>query len=440
MALGLRQELRMLKNKFVAALVLLLLSASACAELDIRITQGAEGALPIAIAPLVWSGSGAKPENIAGIVRADLKRSGRFNALEQSQFAQPDVTPGNIELYRWRQKAIEYLVVGRMSLDANGIYQIQFQLFDTIKGRQLAGYSIPARQTDLRMAAHQISDLIYEAITGVRGAFNTRIVYVTSASGGGKKQYIMQVADSDGYNARSILNSPQPLMSPDWSPDGRRIAVVSFEKNRAHVYIQDVLTGQRRVVSNFKGINGAPVWSPDGQKLALTLSKTGTAQIYVMDVNSGQLRQVTRGRFISTEPAWMPDGQSLVYTSNRNGKPQVYQISVNGGEPRRLTFEGSYNTAPAVSPDGKKIAMINGDNNRFRVAVLDLETRETRVITNGRLDESPSFAPNGDMIIYATVEGNRGVLAAVSDDGRIRQTLVLKSGEVREPDWSPFLN
>lgn len=430
----------MLKNQIIASLFLLVFSVSAWAELDIRITQGAEGALPIAIAPLEWSGAGARPENISGIVRADLKRSGRFNALEQSQFAQPDVTPGNIELYRWRQKSIDYLVVGRISPDASGAYQIQFQLFDTIKGRQLAGYSIPAKQRDLRMAAHQISDLIYEAVLGVRGAFNTRIAYITNQHRGGKKHYIMQVADSDGYNARTILDSPQPLMSPDWSPDGRHIAVVSFEKNRAHIYVQDVLTGQRRVVSAFRGINGAPAWSPDGQKLALTLSKSGTAQIYVMDVNGGQLTQLTHGRFINTEPAWMPDGQSIVFTSNRNGKPQIYQVPASGGSARRLTFEGSYNTAPAVSPDGKKIAMINGDNNRFRVAVLDLESRETRVITNGRLDESPSFAPNGDMIIYATVEGRRGVLAAVSDDGRIRQTLVLKSGEVREPDWSPFLN
>lgn len=427
-------------NRLIFTLLLFVATSSAWAELDIRITQGAEGALPIAIAPLEWSGSGARPENIAGIVSADLKRSGRFNTLDRSKFAQPDVTPASIELYRWRQKAIDYLVVGKIEPDAAGGYLLQFQLFDTIKGRQLAGYSIPAKKRDLRMAGHQISDLIYEAILGVRGAFNTRIAYITNAHTKSKRHYIMQVADSDGYNARTILDSPHPLMSPDWSPDGRRVAVVSFEKNRAHIYVQDLLTGQRRVVSNFKGINGAPAWSPDGQSLAMTLSKSGSAQIYVMDVNSGQVNQITSGRFINTEPAWMPDGQTLLFTSNRTGKPQIYKVSSSGGKPSRLTFEGSYNTAPSVSPDGKKVAMINGDNNRFRVAVLDLETRETRVITNGRLDESPSFAPNGDMIIYATVEGNRGVLAAVSDDGRIRQTLVLKSGEVREPDWSPFLN
>lgn len=427
-------------TRLIFSLLLFIASSSAWAELDIRITQGAEGALPIAIAPLEWSGAGAKPESISGIVAADLKRSGRFNPIDRSRFAQPDVSATNMELYRWRQKSIDYLVVGRMDEDGAGGYQLQFQLFDTIKGRQMAGYSIPAQKRDLRMAAHQISDLIYEAVLGVRGAFNTRIAYITTAHTPSKRHYIMQVADSDGYNARTILDSPHPLMSPDWSPDGRRIAVVSFEKNRAHIYVQDLLTGQRQVVSNFKGINGAPAWSPDGQKLAMTLSKSGTAQIYVMDVNSRQLTQLTHGRFINTEPVWMPDGQSIVFTSNRTGKPQIYKVSASGGKPSRLSFEGSYNTAPAVSPDGTKIAMINGDNNRFRVAVLDLQSRETRVITNGRLDESPSFAPNGDMIIYATIESGRGVLAAVSDDGRIRQTLVLKSGEVREPDWSPFLN
>ncbi|CAG0910634.1 unnamed protein product, partial [Cyprideis torosa] len=293
-------------TRLIFSFLLLASTSSVWAELDIRITEGAEGAIPIAIAPLEWQGSGARPENIANIVSADLKRSGRFNTLEQSRFAQPDVTPGSIELYRWRQKSIDYLVVGRIEQDAAGTYQIQFQLFDTIKGRQLAGYSIPAKQRDLRMAAHQISDLIYEAILGVRGAFNTRIAYITNAHQGSQRHYIMQVADSDGYNARTILDSPHPLMSPDWSPDGRRIAVVSFEKNRAHVYVQDLLTGQRRVVSNFRGINGAPAWSPDGQRLALTLSKSGSAQIYVMDVDSGQLNQVTTGRFINTEPAWMP--------------------------------------------------------------------------------------------------------------------------------------
>ncbi len=421
-------------------LVFMALGTAAHAELEIRITQGLEGATPIAVAPFEWSGAGARPASISSIVSSDLRRSGRFNPKEQSKFAQPDVTPATVELYKWRQKGIEFLVVGRILPGDAGGYNVQFQLFDSVKGQQIAGYSIPATASNFRMVAHQISDLIYEAITGVRGAFNTRIVYITTRGRGDGKHYIMQVADSDGYNARTILDSPYPLMSPDWSPDGRKIAVVSFEKNRPHIYVQNILTGERHVVSARKGINGAPAWSPDGSKLAMTLSKTGSPHIYVLDLASGSLKQLTRGRTINTEPAWMPDGQSIVFTSNRTGKPQIHKVSVNGGRPQRLTFEGSYNTAPAVSPDGKKIAMINGDNGRFKVAVLDLESKETQVITNGRLDESPSFAPNGAMIIYATEERGRGVLAAVSDDGRIRQTLVLKEGEVREPDWSPFLN
>ena len=430
--------MRSLKTSW-SALLLMLLSLPLQAALDIRITQGVSDAVPIAVASFVWEGAGAPPQKVGDIVMADLGRSGRFSPLSRDKFAQPDPRPDNVDLFVWRNQSIDYLVVGRVIDSGGGRYNVQFQLFDTGAGRQLAGYNIPATARSLRMAAHQISDLIYEAIIGVRGAFSTQIVYVTSQKGV-RNAYKLQVADSDGYNPRTILSSKSPIMSPDWSPDAKNIAYVSFENNRSGIYIQDVTTGRRQRVTSKPGINGAPAWSPDGTRLALTLSESGTPQIYVLNIATRKLTRVTNDRAINTEPAWMPDGETIVYTSNRTGKPQLYRISASGGRPQRLTFEGEYNSAATVSSDGKKIAMINGDGGRFRVAILHLDTGETQILTKGRLDESPSFSPNSSMIIYATTEGGREVLAAVSDDGRVHQTIVLEEGQVREPDWSPFLN
>jgi len=418
---------------------LLLIGLPLQAALDIRITQGISDATPIAITPFSFQGKGDVPGAIGDIVIEDLKRSGRFSPLDKSGFAQPDANASNLELYRWREKNINYVVVGSVH-EVKGGYKIQFQLFDALDAKQLAGYSIPTDSNNFRMAAHQVSDLIYEAVLGVRGAFNTRIVYITSQGKGDEKRYILQVADSDGHNARTILNSRSPLMSPVWSPDAKRLAYVSFENNRSNIYIQDVVTGERQGISSRQGINGAPAWSPDGRRLALTLSETGSPEIYVLDIKSKRLAKLTSDRAINTEPVWTPDGQSIVFTSNRTGKPQLYKVSASGGQAQRLSYEGELNAAPAISADGSKIAMVNGEGGRFRIAVLDLQSGETQVLTNGKLDESPSFAPNGSMIIYATEEKGRGVLAAVSDDGRVRQTLVLQEGEVREPDWSPFIN
>ncbi|RUM94013.1 MAG: Tol-Pal system protein TolB [Thiothrix sp.] len=429
-------------NKFKGFLFLGLLLAGLPlqAALEIRITQGISDATPIAITPFSFQGKGDAPGIIGDIVIEDLKRSGRFSPLDKSGFAQPDANARNLELYRWREKNINYVVVGSVHEQEKGKYKVQFQLFDALDAKQLAGYSIPTDTNNFRMAAHQVSDLIYEAVLGVRGAFNTRIVYITTQGKGDEKRYILQVADSDGHNARTVLNSRSPLMSPVWSPDTQQLAYVSFENNRSNIYIQDVVTGERQKVSSRQGINGAPAWSPDGRRLALTLSETGSPEIYVLDIKSKRLAKLTSDRAINTEPVWTPDGKSIVFTSNRTGKPQLYRVSASGGSAQRLSYEGELNAAPAISADGKKIAMVNGERGRFRIAVLDLQSGETQVLTNGKLDESPSFAPNGSMIIYATEEKGRGVLAAVSDDGRVRQTLVLQEGEVREPDWSPFIN
>jgi TolB protein len=293
----------------------------------------------------------------------------------------------------------------------------------------------------MRDAAHQIADQIYEKILGVRGAFWTRVAYVTASGFGQGANYSLMIADSDGFNPQNVVRSREPLLSPAWSPDGRRIAYVSFERGNSTIYIQEIGTGAREAVASFRGINGAPAFSPDGRRLALTLSKSGNPEIYVMDLASKALTQVTHHYGIDTEAVWTPDGNSLVFTSDRAGKPQVYQIAATGGEPVRLSFQGESNARPTVSFDGKKIAMAQGSGNVYRVAVLDKSfggAGRWQTLSPGNLDESPSFAPNGSMLLYATKEGRRGVLYAVSADGRVRLRLVTADSDVREPAWSPF--
>ena len=309
---------------------------------------------------------------------------------------------------------------------------------EALKTQRRMETKLAKAEKDLRKAGHQISDAIYEKLIGKRGAFDTRVAYITTQQKGQDKRYTLRVADSDGHNEKTIFESASPLMSPAWSPDGKRLAYVSFEGRRAGVYIQEVVTGQRERISARPGINGAPAWSPDGKKLALTLSEPGNPEIHVLDLNTRQLRRLTNNRAIDTDPVWMPDGQSLVFTSDRSGLPQLYRISLFGGRAERLSFEGDYNSDADVSADGGKLTMVQGSQGRFRIAVLDLRSGLSRVLTNGRLDESPSFAPNGSMVIYATEDRGRGVLAAVSEDGRVQQLLVLTDGEVREPVWSPY--
>lgn len=429
----------MLRVKLLLSAVLLFAVSAAHAELEITISKAVDGALPIAITPFQWAGGGAAPISIHGIVKADLERSGRFAPLPEERFAQQGVTNQTMQLRLWREAGIDHLVVGSMTQDSPGTYKVKFQLYDSASVRQLAGFTIPANENGLRMAAHQISDLIYEAILGERGAFNTRLVYVT-AKRGPKPSYIMQISDSDGFNARTILNSPYPVMSPVWSPDNEQIAFVSFENDRSGIYVQNIRNGQRRLISSKQGINGAPAWSPDGSRLAITLSEAGSPDIYVVDTNTKQIQRLTSDPAIDTEPTWMPDGQSIIFTSSRSGNPQIYRVSASGGKAQRISFEGDYNAAPSVSSDGNLIAMVNGDKNRYRIAVHNLKNGETRILTDGTLDESPSFAPNGSIIIYATKDKGRNLLAAVSADGRVKQTLTLTSGEIQEPDWSGFLN
>ena len=404
-------------------------------ELIIEITKGVETAIPVAVVP--FGGQARAPVKISSIVQADLKRSGFFKTLSERDMLTRPTDAAKVRFRNWQALGQEYLVIGQVNQDA-GRYNVQFQLFDIYKGEQILGYRLNVSASELRRTAHHISDLVYQKLTGKKGVFSTRIAYVTSTGKSNKKKrYKLLVADADGFNPRTIASSIEPLMSPAWSPDGKKLAYVSFENKRSAIYIQTLATGKRIKIAAYKGINGAPAFSPDGSKLALTLSKDGSPDIYVLNLRNKLLRKVTKSYGIDTEPTWSPDGKTIVYTSDRGGKPQLYSIPSIGGRARRLTFDGDYNARGRFSSDGKSIAMVHANRGDYRIAVMDMATRTINVLTAGRYDESPSFSPNGDMLLYAARKGKRGVLSAVSVDGRMQQNLAFDSGEVREPAWSP---
>lgn len=423
-------------------LALLLLSRDASAILTIEITQGAEGALPIAVVPFGWKGSSAlPPEDVAGVVTADLAGSGRFNPLPMADMLARPTVGQEVRFRDWRVMGTESLVVGSVTETADGQLEVQFRLFDVFRGEQLIGHSIATTAAQLRRTAHQISDLIYAQLTGQRGAFSTQVAYIVVArSSSTDVRYMLQVADADGHNEQTILDSGRPILSPAWSPDGRRLAYVSFESGRTEIFIQDLMTGQRHRALTDGTQSSAPAWSPDGRQLALASSRDGNREIYVLELASGQYRRLTHNAGIDTEPAWAPDGKSLIFTSDRGGKPQIYRVAVDGGRPQRVTFEGAYNTRASFSPDGRSIVMVHGNDNRYGIAVMELESGLLQVLTDGGLDESPSFAPNGSIIIYATAGHNRGELAAVTVDGGVHQRIRLQAGDARDPAWSPFRN
>ena len=418
--------------------LLLLAAGRTEAALTIEITGGFEGSLPIAVVPFDTSKLAAPlSEDIAEIVSSDLNRSGVLKVLERQLLPTEPHYSNQVRYTQWKSAGQDYLVVGRIFEKSAGEYDIQFQLLDVLRQKQLIGYSLPAKRRNLRASAHEISDLIYEKITGTRGAFNTRIAYIRSQRDKARK-FILQVADTDGFNAQTVLESDKPLMSPSWSPDGQSLAYVSFENDRAEIFIQHLATARRIKISGFKGINGAPDWSPDGKSLALVLSKDGSPDIYVMNTATKRLRQLTRHRAIDTEPVWTQNGEKIIFTSDRSGSPQLYEIDANGGRPQRITFEGGYNTAATVSPDGRNVVMVYGERGEYKIAQLDRENGALIVLTDGILDESPSFSPNGKMVLYASTSGDNGVLYVVSVDGRSRHRLSDQSGDIREPVWGPY--
>ncbi|PWK88650.1 Tol-Pal system beta propeller repeat protein TolB [Fulvimonas soli] len=435
----------MRRNRPLFALLLLCLAAfvagpAAGQALNVQITGGLKTATPIAVVPFAQTGA-PLPTDVAEVMRNDFNRSGKFRSLAKSEIVETPSRGAEIKFATWRLLKQDYIVVGRVNDAGNGMVQVQYELWDVNKQQSLLNQAMPpAPVGDLRGVAHQIADAIYEKITGVRGAFWTRIAYITAVGLGNNTTYSLIVADSDGYNPQVVAKSRESLLSPAWSPDGRKIAYVSFESGNSQIYVQDITTGSRQLVASHpRGINGAPAWSPDGRKLALALSYVGNPEIFVLDLASRQETRLTNSLSIDTEPVWSPDGQGIYFTSDRSGRPQIYQMPAGGGAPTRVSFQGQNNANASVSYDGKQIAMVQGNGNVYRIAVMDLSLGgQVRYLSPGPIDESPSFAPNASMLLYAATEGRRGVLYAVSADGMVRQRLVLSDGDVREPAWGPY--
>lgn len=421
---------------YIFGVYLMLLCQPAAAMLELELTKGINDALPIAISTFTNQGQANEVSNtLQSVIDADLKNSGRFRLVDTSV----DLS-NTIDYAYWHSQKVDHVVTGNVKKISGDRYEVYFALHDVYGKTQLLTQTYPISASQARSLAHHISDLIFEKIIGIRGIFSTKIAFIlVERHTPTNTDYKLQVADADGYNQHTLVSSHEPLMSISWSPDGKRIAYVSFEGNRAAIYSQDVINGSRHIVSKFSGINGAPAWSPDGQKLALVLTKTGDPKIYVLDLNSNQLTQITDGWSLDTEPCWSPDGKSIIFTSNRSGNPQIYQANVATHKVERVTYQGKYNARATFTPDGSSLILLHQDGSDYNIATYNLSTNRINTLTHSALNESPSLAPNGNMIVYATNHNGRGVLAAVSFDGRIQLTLPEVAGEVQEPAWSPFL-
>jgi len=421
----------------LAGALFLTASPLARAQLSIEITGAGAQRIPIALVPFPGENalSGGGSTGLTPIIRADLERSGLFRGLEVPPLSPPPTEASLMNYPEWRARLADAVVFGSVVQRPDGRFEARFRLFDIAKQAPLGGMAYTASKSQVRLAAHRIADFIYEKLTGDKGVFSTKIAYVVKTG----NRYELQIADADGANEQAALISNEPIISPVWSPDGTKLAYVSFQQKKPIVYIHDLLAGKQSVVANFKGSNSAPAWAPDGKRLAVSLSREGGSQIFLINPNGSGLRRLTSSSAIDTEPRFSPDGQWIYFTSDRGGTPQIYRMSANGGDPQRVTFEGSYNVSPRVSPDGKTLAYIARNDGKFQVALLDLTNKQVQVITDSDRDESPSFAPNGRVILYATVINGRGVLSAVSSDGRVKQRLTVSAGDVREPAWGPFL-
>lgn len=430
-----------LTNLFISILLLLQISfhADAAQELTIEITQGIDNATSIAIVPFFWEGDTIISEDLAQIVSADLQRSGQFVTLPATDMLSRPTAEKDVFFRDWRVLGVEYLLIGRVRPGKQQNYQIEYQLFDIYGGKSI--FHTDASMEHLRDGAHHVSDRVYEAITGIKGAFSTEILYITVERDANDKQlFRLRKADADGHRAMTIFEDHEPILSPSWSPNGRHVAFVSFQSTRPSIYIQDTWKGTQEKLTGFRGINGAPDWSPDGKTLAMTLSKDGNPEIYLLELATRKFTRLTNHYAIDTEPRWAPDGRTLVFTSNRGGSPQIYQLNVNDKSVRRLTFEGSYNARGDITPDGQYLVMVHRADDLFHIAVQHLVRGTFSILTETALDESPSVAPNGSMLIYATQRSGQAVLGAVSIDGRVKIRLPSSRGAVREPAWSPFLN
>ncbi|MHA7601942.1 Tol-Pal system beta propeller repeat protein TolB [Alicycliphilus sp. T452] len=402
----------------------------ALAQFRVEITGVGLTQLPIAIAPL--RGEAQSPQKISAIVQADLERSGRFTGVDATGVALDETS--RPDLSQWRQRKADALSTGSVTRLADGRFDVRFRLWDVVKGQDLGGQSFTVTQADLRLVAHRIADFIYEKLTGERGVFSTRIAYVTKVG----VRYSLWVADADGENAQSALSSPEPIISPAWSPSGAQLAYVSFESRKPVVYVHDVATGRRRLIANFRGSNSAPAWSPDGRILAVTLSRDGGSQLYTIDANGGEPRRLMQSSGIDTEPAFSSDGRSIYFVSDRGGSPQIYRVAAGGGNAERVTFNGTYNISPAISPDGQWLAYISRVGGAFKLHVMDLRSGSVTAVTDSSADESPSFAPNSRLILYATQQQGREALMTTTLDGKIKARLAGQGGDIREPDWGPF--
>ena len=410
-----------------------LLCLSVASALEITITQGNESALPIAIAPFPGS----------TIVSNDLRLSGEFLPLKESEMISNPTHQAEVNYTDWRLLKMPTLVVGRITTSAGGKRQLEIQLINVYQKRLLAHYRFAlgaGGAKKMGKIAHAISDLLYKKLTGIPGVFSTHVAYVSMAKSKGQSLYTLEIADADGESAQRLLSSSAPLLSPSWSPDGRKLAYVSFENERSEVWIQEVYSGKRTRVANFKGKNSAPAWSPDGEQLALSLSRDGNSEIYILNLNKKTIRRLTKNPSVDTEPAWTPDGKKITFLSDRSGRPQIYQQQVSGGRAERITFKGRYNTSPDWGPKGEVLTFLHGESGSYRIAAMEVESGVMRLLSDNRQDESPSFAPNGRLIVYATQVNGRGVLEVASVDGGGVQRLSLRGKDVREPAWSPYMN
>jgi TolB protein len=426
---GMHRSIRLALTLFVS---LLLPFTTARAQLTIEIVGGAGTAIPIAVVP--FGGESAFPLGVSGIVAADLNRSGMFKLIGADSVSPRPVRAEDVQGVEWRGRGADAVVVGSMQPRPDGRVDVRFALVDAVKQSTLAAVNYSVTPAQFRATAHKIADVIYEKLTGDPGVFSTRIAYITKAG----RRYQLLVADADGSDPQTIVTSNEPLLSPRWSPDGTRIAYVSFENKKPVVYVQNLATGGRQAVANFRGSNSSPAWSPDGRKLAVTLTKDGGSQLYLMNADGSNAQRVMTSAAIDTEAYFMPDGNSILFTSDRGGSPQIYRLTLGSGAVERLTFDGTYNVSPRPFPDGKGFAFVRRDGGRFQIATQDFGTRQMQVLTAGPGDESPSIAPNGKLILYANEVGGRGILAAVSSDGRVKQRLVAAATDVREPAWGPY--